>query len=117
MHCQYVSIYSHALPSAAWLQNSPSQTLQQTLKDLERAYKNFFEKRADFPEFKKKARRKASATRSCKLDQANSRILLPTLGYVRYRNSREALGLAKNVTVSIQTKRKVKSPVYPSTTG
>ena len=38
-------------PNLAWLKNSPSQALQQTLKDLERAYKNFFSKRADFPRF------------------------------------------------------------------
>ena len=37
-----------------WLKHSPSQSLQQALKDLERAYKNFFAKRADFPRFKKK---------------------------------------------------------------
>lgn len=37
-----------------WLNNSPSHTLQQSLKQLEAAYKNFFEKRAAFPKFKKK---------------------------------------------------------------
>ena len=31
---------------------APSQALQQGLKDLERAHKNFFEKRAAFPKFK-----------------------------------------------------------------
>ena len=31
-----------------WLKDSPSQPLQQSLKDLERAYKNFFQKRAAF---------------------------------------------------------------------
>ncbi|PLY15654.1 MAG: transposase, partial [Sedimenticola sp.] len=41
-------------PATEWLKASPSQCLQQTLKDLERAYKNFFAKRADFPRFKKK---------------------------------------------------------------
>ncbi|WP_368166724.1 RNA-guided endonuclease InsQ/TnpB family protein, partial [Aeromonas sp. R4-1] len=40
--------------STAWLAETPSQPLQQTLKDLERAYTNFFAKRADFPRFKKK---------------------------------------------------------------
>ncbi|EIZ1819917.1 helix-turn-helix domain-containing protein, partial [Escherichia coli] len=29
-----------------WLKDAPSQPLQQSLKDLERAYKNFFQKRA-----------------------------------------------------------------------
>ena len=37
-----------------WLADAPVHPLQQTLKDLERAYSNFFAKRADFPRFKKK---------------------------------------------------------------
>jgi len=32
----------------------PAQALQQSLKNLERAYTNFFRKTADFPQFKKK---------------------------------------------------------------
>ncbi|KKF37595.1 hypothetical protein SY86_22890 [Erwinia tracheiphila] len=35
-----------------------------------------------------------------KLDKANSRISLPRLGWIRYRNSREVIGEVKNVTVS-----------------
>ena len=35
-----------------------------------------------------------------KLDPLNSRIFLPKLGWLRYRNSRDALGALKNVTVS-----------------
>ncbi len=38
----------------AWLADAPVHPLQQTLKDWERAYTNFFNKRADFPRFKKK---------------------------------------------------------------
>ena len=38
----------------AWLAEAPVHPLQQTLKDLERAYANFFAQRADFPRFKKK---------------------------------------------------------------
>lgn len=112
-------------PATAWLKDSPSQPLQQTLKDLERAYKNFFEKRADFPRFKKKGRSESFRyPQGCKLDQANSRIFLPKLGWIRYRNSREVLGAVKNVTVSgkqgkwfvsIQTEREVETPVHPST--
>ena len=36
-------------PELDWLSETPSQALQQTLKDLERGYANFFAKRADFP--------------------------------------------------------------------
>jgi len=45
----------------AWLADAPVHPLQQALKDLERAYSNFFAKRADFPRFKKKGRSTASA--------------------------------------------------------
>jgi putative transposase len=108
-----------------WLSETHSQPLQQTLKDLERAYKNFFEKRADFPRFKKKGQSdNFRYPQGCKLDQGNSRIFLPKLGWVRYRNSREVLGIVKNVTVSgkqgkwyvsIQTEREVEAPIHPST--
>src|SRR5580704_18786140 len=37
-----------------FLSDAPAQALQQSLKNLERAYTNFFEKRADLPKFKKK---------------------------------------------------------------
>lgn len=108
-----------------WLSETHSQPLQQTLKDLERAYKNFFLKRADFPRFKKKGLANSFRyPQGCKLDQANSRIFLPKLGWVRYRNSREVFGVVKNVTVSgqqgkwfvsIQTERVIEAPVHPST--
>lgn len=100
-----------------WLVETPSQSLQQSLKNLDRAYTNFFTKRADFPRFKKKG---ASDTfrypQGCKLDEVNNRLFLPKLGWVRYRNSRKVIGVVKNVTVShscgkwfvsIQTEREV----------
>ena len=37
-----------------WLAESTAATLQQALKNLESAFKNFFEKRAKFPKFKSK---------------------------------------------------------------
>src|ERR1039458_8959155 len=40
----------------AWLSEAPFHTLQQALKDLDRAYKNFSAQRANFPTFKKKGR-------------------------------------------------------------
>ena len=108
--------------STSWLSDTPSQALQQTLKDLDRAYSNFFAKRADFPCFKKKGQSDSFRyPQGCKLDQTNSRIFLPKLGWVRYRNSREVLGAVKNVTVSlsggkwyvsIQTEREVDTPLH-----
>ena len=106
-----------AQPETLWLKETHSQPLQQTLKDLERAYVNFFEKRADFPRFKKKGTGDSFRyPQGCKLDQGNGRIFLPKLGWLRYRNSRDVLGDICNVTISqsggkwfasIQTRREV----------
>ncbi len=107
-----------------WLKDSLSQPLQQSLKDLERAYKNFFQKRAAFPRFKKRGQNDAFRyPQGVKLYQENSRIFLPKLGWMRYRNSRQVTGVVKNVTVSqscgkwyisIQTESEVSTPVHPS---
>src|ERR1700680_477459 len=43
-----------------WMREAPSQVLQQALKDLDRAYKNFFEKLAERPEKKKKGKSRDS---------------------------------------------------------
>ena len=111
----------------AWLADAPVHPLQQTLKDLERAYTNFFAKRADFPRFKKKGQHDSFRypdAKQFKIDQDNNRIFLPKLGWIRYRNSRDILGVAKNITVSanggkwfvsIQTQREVEPPEHPAT--
>ena len=105
-----------------WLKDAPSQPLQQSLKDLERGYTNFFQKRAAFPCFKKRGQNDAFRyPQGVKLDQPNNRISLPKLGWLRYRNSREVIGEVKNVTVSqscgkwyvsIQTEYEVADPIH-----
>jgi putative transposase len=107
----------------AWLADAPVHPSQQALKDLERAYTNFFEKRAAFPRFKRKGSGDSFRfpdPKEVKLDQGNSRLFLPKLGYIRYRNSRPVLGEVRNVTVSqsggkwftsIQTQREVDAPL------
>lgn len=109
-----------------WLRDSPSQSLQHALKHLNAAYKNFFAKRADFPTFKKRGSGdsfRCPDAKQFELDQANIRIKLPKLGWIGYRNSRDVLGIPKNVTVSqscgkwfvsIQTKREIPTPVHSS---
>jgi len=112
-----------------WLKNAPCHPLQHALKDLEKAYKNFFEKRADFPNFKRKGSGDSFRypdPKQIKLDQINDRIFLPKLGWLRYRNSRDVLGEVRNVTVSqsggkwfasIQTQREVEQPLPTATTA
>jgi len=101
--------------------------LQQALVNLDRAYKNFFEKRTDFPRFKKKGIGDSFLyPQGFKLDQQNNRIFLPKLGWIRYRNSRKVLGTVKNITISlsggkwyasIQTEQEVDQPIPTATTA
>ena len=107
-----------------WLNKAPSQILQQSLKDLEKSYKNFFNKTSDFPKFKNRSN-KASFRypQGFNLEEENARIFMPKLGFVRYRKSRNIIGKIKNVTVSlkagkwfvsIQTEDELKDPIHPA---
>jgi putative transposase len=119
--CRLLTVWRHS-PETAWLLDAPTHPLQQSLKDLERAYANFFAGRARAPRFKKKGRHDAFRypdPRQLRLDQAGSRVFLPKLGWLRYRNSRTVPGTVRNVTVSrcagrwfvsIQTEREVEQP-------
>ncbi|MDD1649058.1 MAG: transposase [Methylococcaceae bacterium] len=114
-------------PETAWLADAPVHPLQQALKDLERAYSNVFAKRAHCPRFKKKGQHDSFRypdPTQLKLDQANGRVFLPKLGWLRYRNSRDVDGTVKSITVSqscgkwfvsIQTEREVNPPMHHST--
>ncbi len=109
----------------AWLKDAPSQTLQQSLKNLESSFRNFFAKRADFPKLKKKGVSDSFRfPQGFKVEQHNNRLFLPKLGWIRYRNSRKMQGVAKNITVSqkcgkwyasIQTEREVAQPEHAAT--
>lgn len=68
-----------------WPADAPVHLSQQALRDLERTTANVFDKRVDFPHFRKKGR----SGRFCHPDpepirfpQANSRLLLPKLGWL-----------------------------------
>ena len=112
-----------------WLKEAPCHPLQHALKDLDRAYQNFFAKRADFPRFKRKGRGESLRypdPKQFEIDQANSRIKLPKLGWMRYRKSRDIAGVARNITLSesggkwyasIQTKQELPQPVPAATTA
>jgi putative transposase len=122
--CKLLTEWRHD-PETLWLSDAPVHPLQQALKDLERAYTNFFAKRTNFPRFKKRGQSSSFRfpdPKQMKLDQGNDRIFLPKLGWVRYRNSQEIMGNLSNITISqcggkwfasIQTQREVEQA--PST--
>ncbi len=109
-----------------WLYEIHSQVLQSAIVDLDKAFKNFFEKRAERPTEKKKGKCADSFRypQGFKIEEGNNRLYLPKIGWVRYRNSRAMRGVAKNITISrkadkwfasIQTEFEVEDPVHAST--
>ena len=74
-------------PETAWLKEADSQALQQTLKDLDRAFRNFFEKRARFPRFKSKRRDPLRFRIPQRVKVADGAVVIPKVGKVRIRQS------------------------------
>lgn len=103
-----------------FLKDTHSQVLQQVLKDQERAFKNFFEGRSEFPRFKKKGYYDSFRyPQGFKVD--GNKVYLPKIGWIRFRKSREIEGTIKNVTVSrsagkwymsMQVEMEVPNPVH-----
>ncbi|WP_088242142.1 RNA-guided endonuclease InsQ/TnpB family protein [Calothrix rhizosoleniae] len=87
------------LPDYEWLQEPTAAVLQQSLKNLESAFKNFFAKRARFPKFKSKhSKQSIRFPESCSIK--NSGLKLPKLGIVKASFSKNVDGKIKSVTVS-----------------
>ena len=85
----------------AFLRDVDSIALQQSLRDLDRGFKNLFEKRARHPQFKSKHNNHQSYRTINQGD--NIRIIgkyikLPKLGYVKIKQSME-IGHINNVTI------------------
>ena len=100
-YTKIANLLPHWKKELTWLKACHAQVLQQSLKDLESAFKNFFQQRANFPKFKRRGDKDSFRyPQRIKLEQHNSRIYLPKIGWVRYRNSRDVQGEVKNVTVS-----------------
>lgn len=87
----------------AWLKEADSYALQQSLRDLDRAYENFFKKKAKYPRFKSKHNHTQSY-RTNNVDNgvriADKRVRLPKIGFVKIKQSRTFKGRILNATVS-----------------
>ena len=75
-----------------WLGAGSSDVQQGALRDLDRAFKNFFQGRAGYPVFKKrKVTDLGGFVVKClkvrRLNKRNAEVLIPKLGYVRFRLS------------------------------
>lgn len=89
----------------AWLNEIPSDVISQKLRDLDRAYQNFFAGRAKYPRFRK---RKASGSIRFNFDPrhsgkvkawANGEMVLPKLGKMKL-TEKLPTGMPKLITIS-----------------
>ena len=93
-------------PATSWLAQADSMALQQSIRDLDRAYKNFFRRvreggKPGFPKFKSRRHaRQSYRTNGGKIVDRNH-IALPKLGTVRAKVSRPLQGRFMSVTVSL----------------
>lgn len=86
-------------PEYAWLKEADSQALQQSLRDLDTAYQNFFKGHNQYPRFKSKYDRQ-SYRYPQRFKLAGNRIYLPKVGWVKIVVHRPLQGEMKSCTVS-----------------
>lgn len=90
-------------PEYTWLKEVDSTALQQSLRDLQKAYDNFFAKKAGYPHFKSKHNHCLSYRSQCvnnNIRVVGDRIQLPKIGRVKIKLSREVVEKISNVTVT-----------------
>jgi IS605 OrfB family transposase len=110
-----------------FLKSVHSQILQQKLKDLDRAFKDGFDKNQPLkrmPAFKRKSVSDSFRyPQGFKLAADKHQIYLPKIGWVKYFNSQKIVGTPKNVTVSrggkhwfvsVQVEIETAKPQHPS---
>lgn len=90
-------------PGMEWLAAADSQSLQETLRDLDRAFSNFFENRAGFPRFKSRKVDQARFRISQRVTIADGRISVPKIGSVGIRQSQLVGGDTKSATFKRDT--------------
>lgn len=74
-----------------WLRDGATAVQQQAFRDLDRAMRNFFEKRAGFPVFKRKFDRDGFYIRDVKVRKYSKRygaVLVPKAGWLKFRLTR-----------------------------
>lgn len=81
-----------------WLRQVDSQALQESLRDLEKSFTNFFEKRAGFPKFKKKRKSRDAFRIPQRVKIDGERIYCPKVGWIRLRLSQPVTVPTKSAT-------------------
>lgn len=85
-----------------WLKGPDKCSLQNSIKDLDNAFKMFFNGNG-YPKFKSKRNKNSYRTNmNIYLDQNNHKIKIPKIGWIKFRNKYKFNGLVKiyNITIS-----------------
>jgi putative transposase len=90
-------------PETAWLREMDSQLLQQALADVDRAFANFFARRARYPRFKSRKRDQARFRIPQRVRMVGRRVQVPKIGRVRLRLSQPVEGRTKSATFKQDT--------------
>jgi putative transposase len=85
-------------PETHWLKEGDSQMLQQVLRDVDRAFVAFFEKRSRFPRLRSKKAAHFAFRVPQRVGFEDGRVLVPKAGWVRFRQSRQVEGKTKSAT-------------------
>jgi len=114
-------------PETSYLKECPVHAEQMALKALDESFQKFFKGQGGYPKFTRRGQFEKfgeSDVKCFEVDEANARVRLPKIGWVRYRKSRELDGTPKKVSVSleangwhisIQTERVQNLPLSEST--
>ena len=85
-----------------WLKEADSMALQESLRDLDRAFQNFFKKHSGYPVFHSRHNPNQSyrtRNQSDGIRISGNYIMLPRLGAVKFRQSRLVTGRILNATI------------------
>lgn len=87
-----------------WLKDADSQMLQQGLRDLEKAFQNFFAKRSRFPKFQSRSKGHFAfrIPQRVRVDgcprSGQCKVYCPKIGWIKIRQSQEVEGTTKSAT-------------------
>lgn len=99
-YCQCCSDLTSLKQELDWLREPDKCALQNSLKDLDNAYKNFFNGQASFPKFKSKKIHDYSYRTNCNIKFLDKYIQIPKIGLLKIRGGRKCNGRILNATIS-----------------
>ena len=89
--------------NTSWLKEADSQALQQSVANMDSAYKHFF-KGGGYPKFKSKHHSRQSFQYPQRVKIENNKVYLPKIGWVKCKGLRDDIsGKIKTVTVSYES--------------